>query len=135
MGQPKSSLTDPPTDLKEAVDWIMWFGGHGNTNLGYGKHSELANAVDKLVSWSDLKLQLGIQVYISGLIKGLSDRVRDFLGYYSNTQFNNNGIAQHGYQSVYRDLQWSDGGDNLKECAKVFLAVASMVFYGLSFRI
>ncbi|GIX64379.1 variant erythrocyte surface antigen-1 family protein [Babesia caballi] len=128
------SLTNPPTNLKDAIDWIALVGaGYGSTSLDQGKRTALKSALDKLLSWSSLRSQLKINVELDGLILKLANGLGPgFLGYNATTTISgSSGIAQSGYQSTYRDAQGPSGAEN--DCAKVFLAAASMVFYGLSF--
>ncbi|GIX62788.1 uncharacterized protein BcabD6B2_22230 [Babesia caballi] len=130
----EKSLTQPPTNLKDAIDWIALVGaGYGSTSLDQGKRTELKSALDKLLSWSSLRSQLKINVELDGLILKLANGLGPgFLGYNATTTISGSGIAQSGvYQSTYRDAQWFSQDE--EKCAMIFLGAASMVFYGLSF--
>ncbi|GIX63230.1 variant erythrocyte surface antigen-1 family protein [Babesia caballi] len=132
----KNSLTDPPTNLKEAIDWLALVGGGfgGNGCGGLGKHDSLVKALEQLPELNGVFSSNFSRIDLGGLIRALANGLGPgFLGYYSNTDINNNGIAQSVYQSTYRNSNWSDSNDDPKECARIFLGVVPFVFWGLGY--
>ncbi|GIX66409.1 variant erythrocyte surface antigen-1 family protein [Babesia caballi] len=108
MASPKK-LTDCPSNLKEAIDWILRVtgkdGGGGVNNNGI---SELAKEVQKLlesVKESDPGLSQEIENVISalgtgsgnGLIGKLADGLQHFIGYDPG---GNNGIIKHSNNGI-----------------------------------
>ncbi|GIX62841.1 variant erythrocyte surface antigen-1 family protein [Babesia caballi] len=128
----EKKLTDPPTKLKEAIDWLALVGGgYGRNDWISGKRTELKSALDKLLNWNTIQSELSINVEFDGLINSLGKGLAGFLGYQGSTSFGSNGIAQSGYQSTYKEANWPSGDAN--DYAKVFLCAAIITFLGLSF--
>ncbi|GIX65008.1 uncharacterized protein BcabD6B2_44430 [Babesia caballi] len=126
------SLTDPPTNLKEAVDWLALVGG-GFGGSGTGKHSELETALKQLDGFDHTFTSNVFSVSLSGLIYALAKGLGyGFLGYQGSTSFGSNGIANSYYQSTYKDASW-DGANNDHSIARIFLASSTAVFLALSF--
>ncbi|GIX61416.1 variant erythrocyte surface antigen-1 family protein [Babesia caballi] len=130
----KSKLTEPPTNLKEAIDWLLCvFGYGGKISDSRGKTAELAKYVEELVNWNGLKSELKMYIQLEGLIGNLANGLRDFLGYYSTTSISNSGIVQSGYQSTYKDASWPNDVGQQEECAKVFLGVSVVTYYCIGY--
>ncbi|GIX64271.1 variant erythrocyte surface antigen-1 family protein [Babesia caballi] len=138
MAGQKKSLTDPPTNLKEAIDWLALVGGgYGRNDWISGKRTELKSALDKLLNWNTLKSELKINVDLDGLIKKLADGLgAGFLGYQGSTSFGSNGIIKQDdyggrYIPTYKSAEWQVGLEN--DYAKVFLGAAVMAYYGITY--
>ncbi|GIX66236.1 variant erythrocyte surface antigen-1 family protein [Babesia caballi] len=132
----EKSLKDPPTTLKEALDWLALVGGGfgGNGCGGSGKYEDLEKALKSLDGFDNTFSSNFPGINLGGLIRALANGIGPgFLGYYSNTHFNNEGIAQSRYQSTYKDASWPVSNDDPKECAMVFLGVVPFVFWGLGY--
>ncbi|GIX61871.1 variant erythrocyte surface antigen-1 family protein [Babesia caballi] len=123
-------LKDPPTTLKEAIDWLVLVGGDKAWE-GTGEPEKLEEALKKLPGFDNTassnrhftrdKLSHIIYIYSQALDSA-------FLGY--NGQ---NGIVLSGesYKSAYSGASWID--DNASEYAKIFLFLACLVFYFITF--
>ncbi|GIX62992.1 variant erythrocyte surface antigen-1 family protein [Babesia caballi] len=129
-GQKK--LTEPPKDLKEAIDWLALVGG-GFGGDGLGKHDALVKALEKLPVFDGVKTTVfgdkSVQSAIRDLANGLG---YGFLGYNGSLSVGGSGIAQSDYQSTYKEATWDDS-DQDKDIPQIFLCAASMVFWGLTY--
>ncbi|GIX65483.1 variant erythrocyte surface antigen-1 family protein [Babesia caballi] len=138
MGDGKS-LTTPPQNLKEAIDWLALVGGgFGGSGCGLGKNQELEKSLKKLDGFDDIaKTALKISNY-SGLIKNLADKLGyGFLGYQvqgGGFNFTGKGIIQqaNNYTSKYQDATWN-GSDQDKDMALIFLGSACVMYYFVTF--
>ncbi|GIX64852.1 variant erythrocyte surface antigen-1 family protein [Babesia caballi] len=103
MGEKK--LTEPPKDLKEAIDWITWVCGYGQG--AHDMKTKLATAVNSL---TDFKTAF-----------------KGFLGY------DGKGIVASDvdYKSAYHHCNWSADGE--PDYAKTFLSLAPLVYYFVTF--
>ncbi|GIX63938.1 variant erythrocyte surface antigen-1 family protein [Babesia caballi] len=136
MGKQKS-LTEPPKDLKEAIDWLALVGGgFGTTSLGTGKYSELGKRLEELQGFNTAAQNtLPISNY-EGIIKKLAEGLGyGFLGYsgQETDNFSGSGIvaSNGGYISTYRYVQWQD--DQKSDYALIFLGSAYVTYYFLTF--
>ncbi|GIX64374.1 uncharacterized protein BcabD6B2_38090 [Babesia caballi] len=132
------SLTTPPTNLKEAIDWLVLVGSdkgwgwHGN-----GMYDHLEEALKKLpgfdkTAYFNKRFRTdGLSDYISRSAQALRS---GFLGYSGSLTFSGSGIVKKeysNYQSAYKDDNWnSDGG---LDYAKIFLFLAPLVYYFITF--
>ncbi|GIX64675.1 variant erythrocyte surface antigen-1 family protein [Babesia caballi] len=129
MGEKK--LTEPPTNLKEAIDWITWVCGYGQVSGDY--KSKLASAISDLTKFKvSFKGMFGKVEDPEGLIKGLGDGLgRGFLGYSGQgvQSFNDEGVVRSngGYESAYRDAQWEH--DQRSDYALIFLGAAYLTYF------
>ncbi|GIX61463.1 variant erythrocyte surface antigen-1 family protein [Babesia caballi] len=133
MGEKK--LTEPPKDLKEAIDWITWVCGYGQG--AHDMKTKLAAAVNSLTDFKTaFKGKFGTVEDPTGLIKKFADGLGyGFLGYngQGTDDFSGSGIvASNGkYKSAYHNCNWSsDGGPDY---AKTFLFLAPLVYYFVTF--
>ncbi|GIX62564.1 uncharacterized protein BcabD6B2_19990 [Babesia caballi] len=134
----KSSLTDPPTDLKDAIDWLALVGGGygGKVENGWssGKFREFDSKIHDLPGWTEAKQKSGID-FFQGVIKEVAaNRLSQFLGYISTqTIGGDSGIIKGDghYESKYKDFEWKEGQE--KDYLKVTLFAAAMAFLGLSY--
>ncbi|GIX61329.1 variant erythrocyte surface antigen-1 family protein [Babesia caballi] len=131
----KKKLTEPPKDLKEAIDWITWVCGYGQGSQDY--KSQLAAAVTALTNFKNaFKGMFGTVNDPTGLIKKFADGLgRGFLGYngQGTDDFSGSGIvASNGkYKSAYHNCNWSS--DAGPDYAKIFLFLAPLVYYFVTF--
>ncbi|GIX65486.1 variant erythrocyte surface antigen-1 family protein [Babesia caballi] len=130
------SLTDPPKNLKEAIDWLALVGGGygGSAFGGLGKHTELEKALKQLEGFTTATDKVSGLSHFSGLILNLGHGLgRGFLGYDSNVSFGSGGIVKKdgAYQSTYKDADWEHNDDT--NYAKIFLFLAPLVYYFVSF--
>ncbi|GIX62460.1 uncharacterized protein BcabD6B2_18950 [Babesia caballi] len=138
MGE-KEKLTQPPENLKEAVDWLaLAGGGWGGSGCGLGKHQELEKALKQLEGFDHTFTSNFSSLSLSGLIYALANNFGyEFLGHMSQGggfNFNGKGIIQQGnnYTSKYQDAAWN-GSDDAKDMARIFLCASAMAFFGLSY--
>ncbi|GIX62474.1 variant erythrocyte surface antigen-1 family protein [Babesia caballi] len=134
-------LTTPPTNVKEAIDWLALVGGGwgGKSWEGTGKPEKLAKALKKLNHFKDFtacckmhvtrdSLSDIIYIFAQGLGYG-------FLGYngHNSSKLNGKGIVTSDveYQSAYRNCNWSSDGE--PDYAKTFLFLAPLAFYFITF--
>ncbi|GIX63099.1 variant erythrocyte surface antigen-1 family protein [Babesia caballi] len=121
----KTSLTDPPTNLKEAIDWLALVGGgFGGSGCGNtGMYGELANEFEKLPDFNVAKGKVLGRFHPSSFIKNVADKLgKGFLGYEAQGvyAFNVKGIVKNGeqYQSSYHNANWEQS--NASTYAKIF---------------
>ncbi|GIX61382.1 variant erythrocyte surface antigen-1 family protein [Babesia caballi] len=137
----KSSLTTPPTNLKEAVDWLALVGdAYGPNNWSAkGKYDGLEKALMHLPDFDGVKLTVfgdkSVQSSINALGKGLG---RGFLGYQvqGDYVFSDDGIIKKEggyYMSTYENADWPQGSTELQQCALIFLGCAVTVYYCVSY--
>ncbi|GIX61807.1 variant erythrocyte surface antigen-1 family protein [Babesia caballi] len=124
------SLTDCPSNLKEAIDWILRVTGKDGGG-GSGGTEQLATAVTDLINTAGVK-NINPKITIEKiLIDNLATGLATFIGY-SGT----NGIKSGSYKSTYgvgarwQYLQLNDGA---QKCAKIFLGCLPMIFSALSY--
>ncbi|GIX64821.1 uncharacterized protein BcabD6B2_42560 [Babesia caballi] len=137
MGKQKS-LTEPPKDLKEAIDWLALVGGGfgGSAFGGSGKPDKLEKALTKLPGFGGVKTNVFNQIEPQGVILKLANGLgRGFLGYDSNLEFGYNGIIQkhRGYNSSYEYCNWAEDDEFTKQCALIFLGCAVTAYYCMSY--
>ncbi|GIX62247.1 variant erythrocyte surface antigen-1 family protein [Babesia caballi] len=134
----KSSLTEPPKDLKEAIDWLASIEGYGGSAFGgLGKHDKLAAALLKLDGFGEVQKTVFGDMFLQGAIKNLADGLgKGFLGYLGQGTdgFSGEGIIQQGnhYTSAYR-TESGNITENDEALARVFLGAAVITFWGLSY--
>ncbi|GIX62041.1 variant erythrocyte surface antigen-1 family protein [Babesia caballi] len=128
-------LKKPPDNLKDAIDWIVWFSGYGGNGSGMNKYEKLAEALKNNQEFQDAKNQAFGNTVPAGVINMLAKGLGPgLLGYVSDTTFDHNkGIVKrdNGYTSAYNTAQWENGREN--DYAKVFLGAAVMAFYGVTY--
>ncbi|GIX64578.1 uncharacterized protein BcabD6B2_40130 [Babesia caballi] len=128
-------LTQPPTNLKEAIDWITWVCGYGQVSGDY--KSKLASAISDLTKFKvSFKGMFGKVEDPEGLIKGLGDGLgRGFLGYSGQgvQSFDDEGVVRSNgnYDSAYRDAQWDN--DQKSDYALIFLGSAYVTYYFVTY--
>ncbi|GIX60976.1 variant erythrocyte surface antigen-1 family protein [Babesia caballi] len=125
------SLTDCPSNLKEAIDWILRVTGKDGGQGGGNGTKDLADAVRKLLSAAGVE-QLKPPITINkDLIENLAEGLAKFIGYGGN-----NGIKSDSYNATYdggATWQNSQSNDGAQTCAKIFLGCVPLCFYGLSY--
>ncbi|GIX62509.1 variant erythrocyte surface antigen-1 family protein [Babesia caballi] len=147
------SLTDCPSNLKEAIDWILRVTGKDGGSGGNGS-SGLATAVNALISTSGINIKPKITIS-KNLIESLATGLATFIGYSGNGQIGNGGIAvgkdgnpgeplnptdsgTRGYKLTYHRDQatWQNqvvGSQGQSTAAKIFLGCLPMIFSALSY--
>ncbi|GIX63611.1 proteasomal ubiquitin receptor ADRM1 [Babesia caballi] len=128
-------LKKPLENLKDAIDWILWFWAYGRTTpRETNNYTKLANALNTLPELKDAREKaLGQNMDPQGVIKKLAqDRLRDFLGHMSQGggfDFTGSGIIQlgKGYTSKYPAATWN-GSDDAKDVARIFLGATAITF-------
>ncbi|GIX62671.1 uncharacterized protein BcabD6B2_21060 [Babesia caballi] len=151
------SLTDCPSNLKEAIDWILRV--TGKDKQGSQSNAEkLGTAVQALLSTSGVT-QVKREIKINqDLINNLADGLAKFIGYDGTGTSNNLGkegigypgtVQDPGYNSVagYKltyhrtEATWATqvesgyGSSETKKdiCAKIFMGCVPMIFSALSY--
>ncbi|GIX61253.1 variant erythrocyte surface antigen-1 family protein [Babesia caballi] len=161
MSAGTKSLTDCPSNLKEAIDWILRVTGKDGQSGGQNASQELAKAVTQLLEGvKDINSKITID---HNLIDHLATGLAKFIGYDgagSSNNIGNGGIAvgkgggtnqppldagdnssTKGYKLTYDSSatwqkQVESGGDaeaNKTICAKIFLGCVPMIFSALSY--
>ncbi|GIX63400.1 extracellular matrix-binding ebh [Babesia caballi] len=135
MGE-ENSLTQPPKDLKEAIDWLALVGEYGENGWDISKRNKLDESIKSDHDWAQAKQKAGI-INIQGVVNNLAKMLGSrFLGYSSqksNDFTGDEGIVKDGgnYQSSYIHFEWQE--NHIHDYLKITLCAASMMFYGLSF--
>ncbi|GIX66232.1 variant erythrocyte surface antigen-1 family protein [Babesia caballi] len=136
MGGKKTKLTNPPKNLKEAIDWLAAIEGYGVSGWDHTMGDKLDTKTGELPGWSEAKKESGI-INIQGVVKSLGSTLGSrFLGYIGQGVhgFNgNSGIIKSdaNYQSTYHDFNWEDS--RIHDYLKITLCAAAMAFLGLSY--
>ncbi|GIX63606.1 uncharacterized protein BcabD6B2_30410 [Babesia caballi] len=141
MGGKKNSLKDPPTSLKEAIDWLASIEGYGVSSWsswGWGKYDELAAALYKLAGFEAATKETLNGTNLGGLIKNFSDKLgRGFLGYEAQGgyTFSDDGIIRKNgeYTSTYDGAPWPQDSTELQQCALILLGSAYVTYYFVTF--
>ncbi|GIX61539.1 variant erythrocyte surface antigen-1 family protein [Babesia caballi] len=130
------SLTDCPSNLKEAIDWILRVTGKDGGNGGSGQDGtqQLAGAVEKLLdgvqsSSTELKEKLSeiTKALYSGTNNGIINALADGLKKFKE------GIKSQSYNdNVYQALTQSNLND-APNAAQIFLGCVPMIFSALSY--
>ncbi|GIX62834.1 ribosome binding protein [Babesia caballi] len=139
----EKKLTDPPTNLKEAIDWLALVGGgFGGTSWSSwgnrGKSEELEKVLKQLPGFDGVKTTVFGDMFLQGAIKNLADGLgKGFLGYQSQGgySFSGQGIikANGEYRSTYENAQWHQDSTELQKCALIFLGSAYVTYYFVTF--
>ncbi|GIX62507.1 uncharacterized protein BcabD6B2_19420 [Babesia caballi] len=132
-------LKDPPTTLKEAIDWLALVGdAYGPNNWSAkGKYDELERALKGLHGFEAYTNgKFGKSYDFGGHIKRVAERLGSkFLGYSGQgvQSFNGSGIvpSNGSYVSTYRDAEWQE--QDKSEYVSIFLAAAPFVFWSLAY--
>ncbi|GIX62166.1 uncharacterized protein BcabD6B2_16010 [Babesia caballi] len=130
-------LTDCPSNLKEAIDWILRVTGKdGGTDNGGTK--QLADAVEKLlegVQSSSPELGSKFDKIKEALKPGNNNGIIDALG--AGLKKFRDGIHSSGpgasQQNVYNQLTTNNLSQTVPNAAKIFLGCVPLCFYGLSY--
>ncbi|GIX61597.1 variant erythrocyte surface antigen-1 family protein [Babesia caballi] len=124
-------LKEPPENLKDAIDWILWFCHYGRGSRDMKK--QLGSAVSNLTNFTvTFKVVFGQVNEPEGLINKLGQGLAGFLGYSGTSIIGDEGIAQSDYQSTYIDADW-DGVNDSTVLATNFLGAATIIFLGVTF--
>ncbi|GIX60628.1 variant erythrocyte surface antigen-1 family protein [Babesia caballi] len=153
MASGGKKLTDCPSNLKEAIDWILRVTGKDGQDSGDGQGNgtqQLADAASTLLEGvKDINSKITID---QDLINNLATGLAKFIGYenlgqskkigdggiaVSGQPVNPNGIGS-GYKLTYhRDqAKWQNqvvGSQAESTAAKIFLGCVPLCFYGLSY--
>ncbi|GIX63765.1 variant erythrocyte surface antigen-1 family protein [Babesia caballi] len=160
LSTPVDSSFACPSNLKEAIDWILRVTGKDGQSVPGGDGSSgLAGAVSKLLSAADIE-QLKPPITINkGLIENLATGLAKFIGYDNSRQgtITNGGIAavpsaggkphysiqsasSGGYYLTYdpgnSGCNWNDvqtSATNKEICARIFLSVIPLIWSALSY--
>ncbi|ORM40051.1 uncharacterized protein BXIN_1264 [Babesia sp. Xinjiang] len=133
----KADLTQCPTNVREAIDWILRITGKDE----FGKSIEtmcvntfLGHVTGGLSSRQD---------YLNVLINELGEKLAKFTGYYASLaedkwSLGRGGIGQQGaYKSTYEaTATWEDVKNDVehrKTCAQILLGCMPLIFSGLSY--
>ncbi|GIX61255.1 variant erythrocyte surface antigen-1 family protein [Babesia caballi] len=132
------SLTTPPTNLKDAIDWLALVGGGFGKNDwgGSGKPDKLEAALDQLPGFDEIKSKVFGEKLPQGAIKALADGLGyGFLGYEGSESFGSSGIvdSKKQYKSAYGNAQWPEDEPSKQQCALIFLGASVTVFYSLTY--
>ncbi|GIX62376.1 variant erythrocyte surface antigen-1 family protein [Babesia caballi] len=130
MSEPKKSLTDPPTNLKEAIDWVLRVsGGDGMRNDTDLLATALTASIKKkpyeendVVTKLLTEIKKDVNKNPTGPIKQLGDALKTFIGYKYETshlpkwKITGDGIVTNGayksrgeyttYTSAYYGSSW-----------------------------
>ncbi|GIX62555.1 variant erythrocyte surface antigen-1 family protein [Babesia caballi] len=145
MASPQKSLTEPPQNLKEAIDWVLCM----SENYGEGG-GEFKKAIQNLAA-QIIKLVVTINVtgisygtvhgvsagsllagdvngsgYSNKPITSLANGLRGFIAY-------SNGIGTQSYAYSYSDKNPSQKLQDNEDAAKFFMGSIPLLFFGLSF--
>ncbi|GIX63148.1 uncharacterized protein BcabD6B2_25830 [Babesia caballi] len=132
------SLKTPPENLKDAIDWILWFHGYGEGSMNMNKYKKLATALNTHPEFENAKKKAFANKDPEGVIRNLGTNLGSrFMGHISqggSFNFSGSGIIVNGrnYTSEYQTASW-DGSDDAKDMARIFLGAAAITFWGLSF--
>ncbi|GIX62559.1 uncharacterized protein BcabD6B2_19940 [Babesia caballi] len=153
VGATGKKLTDCPSNLKEAIDWILRVTGKDGQSGGGGDQNgtqaieALSSQVMKLLesvkeSDPNFSAEIGKVIQVlggsgtTGLVTRLADGLKKFIGYGSNGQADGKGIikSSNSYQSAYDGKQWSSGkAGEAKKCAQIFLGCLPIYYYWLTY--
>ncbi|GIX61474.1 variant erythrocyte surface antigen-1 family protein [Babesia caballi] len=152
-----TSLSDCPSNLKQAIDWILRVTGKdGGVGGDSGGADGLATAVNALISTAGLNNRKSPIRIEQDLINTLAEGLAKFIGYESGSgNIGNGGIAVGGqpldpgansgpgYKLTYHrsSATWKDqveGGDGNSEtkkklCAKIFLGCLPLYYQPLTY--
>ncbi|GIX62158.1 variant erythrocyte surface antigen-1 family protein [Babesia caballi] len=149
MSEPKKSLTEPPTNLKEAIDWVLRVSG-GDHHGGF----DADRLVKALVKPDDLNIN-GQNVNIKTLIGTVGNGLSKFIGYkYTGRgykiEIDGDGIVKSGevkhnstpsaYTSAYTGSWYThvsagspqNPTDKEITCARIFFTAIKKIFEGLT---
>ncbi|GIX60641.1 uncharacterized protein BcabD6B2_00760 [Babesia caballi] len=133
MAPPGKQLTDCPSNLKEAIDWILRV--TGKDGGGHSGTQHLAEAVSKLLddvkdSSPELKKTLKKikEVLNPGGNNGLIDNLATGLNAFMTSIYDNYDDSQRVYDHLNGHLS-----SVVKNAAKIFISCIPIVFYGLGF--
>ncbi|GIX65776.1 variant erythrocyte surface antigen-1 family protein [Babesia caballi] len=132
------SLKTPPDNLKDAIDWILWFWAYGRTaSAETTNYEKLAKFLEENPEFTDAKNQaLGPSMSPEGVIKNLAeDRLKYFLGYDSQgtDDFSGDGIVRKdgAHKSSYHNAHWDHSDE--PTYAKIFLLLSCLAYYFITF--
>ncbi|GIX65018.1 variant erythrocyte surface antigen-1 family protein [Babesia caballi] len=124
-------LKKPPNNLKDAIDWILWFCNYGKGSKDYT--FQLAFAVNQLTDFkTEFNGKFGQVKDPDGLINSLGKGLAGFLGYSGTSIIGDEGIAQTSYTSKYHEATWNGSNDSTVLAAN-FLGAAIITFLGLTY--
>ncbi|GIX64812.1 variant erythrocyte surface antigen-1 family protein [Babesia caballi] len=133
----QKSLTTPPNNLKEAIDWLALVGGYGRSGLDISAYQKLSTALQALPGFNVTLNSIFSKVMSpDSFVKQVTENLGSgFLGYdgQNSETFNGSGIvASNGtYHSAYSGAGWID--NSASEYAKIFLVLALLVYYFITF--
>ncbi|GIX64868.1 variant erythrocyte surface antigen-1 family protein [Babesia caballi] len=150
MSEKKKSLTTPPENLKEAVDWVLCMSGNDVVGVSEGKQAikKLATKVITLITQLKSDSVVGIRfgnvhgVSVGSLLAGDVNGSGYGAGNYKPIESLGNalrglvkppnGIGKQEYEYSYSDQNPSTSVDN-DNAAKRFLGFIPLVFFSLGF--
>ncbi|GIX61829.1 variant erythrocyte surface antigen-1 family protein [Babesia caballi] len=128
------SLTTPPTNLKDAIDWVLRVSNKDGQGGEKGVEI-LSQAVLSLLN----NLQLdenGSLTRLHSVITNLAEGFRLFIGYDStDRQPTGEGVASKQYRSSYdENVTWHPfPNTDSEKCAKIFLACVPLFFFAMTY--
>ncbi|GIX65581.1 collagen alpha-1(I) chain protein [Babesia caballi] len=127
-----------PTNLKDAIDWVLRVsGGDGFNKDTYGVR-HLANEMKELLQAADVDDFKLDSSRLSSIIISFAEGLKAFIGYNGQRQPDGNtGIASRQYRSSYyenakRNIV-NDVRDSKQKCAKILLGFASLFYYAMTY--
>ncbi|GIX62545.1 variant erythrocyte surface antigen-1 family protein [Babesia caballi] len=136
MGGQKNSLTDPPTNLKEAIDWLALVGGKDKESNGDDNKRKLPAAVSALGDYGTAETILKADS-TGGTFGRIAEGLQKFIGYSSSYELDGSGIglsALMSYTSAYnRNAKWNNGGGSHETYAAILLSSTPLVYFGITF--
>ncbi|GIX66237.1 uncharacterized protein BcabD6B2_56730 [Babesia caballi] len=143
------SLTECPSNLKEAIDWILRVTGKDGQKSSDNGTQQLANAVTRLlegVASSSLELNTKLEAIkealkagsSNGIINALGDglkKFRDEIKITDPTNYKSAYNAQNNWDSAFGGSTGVPSSSNISPevGAKIFLGCVPLCFYGLSY--
>ncbi|GIX63211.1 variant erythrocyte surface antigen-1 family protein [Babesia caballi] len=131
----KITLTTCPSNLKEAIDWILRVTGKDGGGGGQNASQELATAVSTLlkgVQSSSPELQKNIGAITQALSSGNNNGIINALG--EGLKKFKEGIQKKSDENVYDDLKNPHSlNTKVTNAAKIFLGCVPLCFYSLSY--
>ncbi|GIX61124.1 variant erythrocyte surface antigen-1 family protein [Babesia caballi] len=136
MGESQMSLTEPPKDLKEAIDWLV--------RIAFlDKGGKLKDAVEALEDFTSVTKRIG-DFNVQGPFNYVCKALKTLIGYNTvgGTTLTDNGIARKDtpcYTSSYgSSAQWDDDmntptSDKAKKVALIFLCYVPILYLGITY--
>ncbi|GIX62904.1 variant erythrocyte surface antigen-1 family protein [Babesia caballi] len=129
-----------PQNLKEAIDWVLRISGGDGVVDDKAVVQDLANEVKKLLQPVDVGDFKNDEFKIKSLITTFAAGLKSFIGYNGGRNpGGKSGIASNHYRSSYEvsdtwEPSWNSASDaNVQKCANIFLGIAPLLYYGMTY--